>query len=318
MTEIRPLEVERTGLAAAAPALDSWYRTAGRHHLPWRLTRDSYAVLVSEVMLQQTQVSRVLPAYISWLGRWPALVDLASASPGDVIRQWAGLGYNRRALNLHRAAGRLLANDFARVPADPGLLVSLPGVGRYTAAAVSSFAGERRVAVVDTNIARVLGRHQLGLPSGRDAPAAAIWRLAEALLPATGAAARDHNLALMDLGALVCRASAPRCEACPVAASCAWFAAGRPAAALAPARTPRFESTDRFARGRILDALRSSPRSASELAGRLPPVHAARLDRLLGALVRDGLVVALPEGAWALPGDHEARQGSTSIASPKL
>ena len=266
-------------------------------------------------MLQQTQVSRVLPAYASWIERWPTLAHLARAAAGDVIRQWSGLGYNRRALNLHRAARQLLEEGAAQVPVDPLLLSGLPGVGRYTAAAVASFAGQRPVPVVDTNIGRVLARQSLGLNSPRDAPPSVVWRLATEYLPASGLSPRDHNLALMDLGALVCRAALPLCERCPVASTCRWLAAGRPAAAHAGPKAPRFETTDRYARGRIIDALRIAPRSSTALAEALRPQHAAGVERLLDGLARDGLVVAQPDALWALPGDL---YGSRSIASPKL
>ncbi|MGD9933178.1 MAG: A/G-specific adenine glycosylase [Dehalococcoidia bacterium] len=298
-----PLEAEPLDRGTALSGLDAWYVSTGRHALPWRLTRDPYAVLVSEVMLQQTQVSRVLPAYAAWLGRWPTLPHLAAAAAGDVIRQWSGLGYNRRALNLHRAAAELLEQGSMDVPIESGRLESLPGIGPYTAAAVASFAGEQPGPVVDTNIGRVLARHRLGLNSPREATPTAVWRLAGQYVPQSGPESRHHNLALMDLGALVCRAAAPLCEACPVAATCRWLAAGRPAAVRAGRKAPRFETTDRYARGRVIDALRLAPRSLAALAEALPPQHAAGVEGLLAGLARDGLVVAQPGAMWALPGD---------------
>jgi A/G-specific adenine glycosylase len=169
-------------------ALLAWFDEYGRD-LPWRRTRDPYAVLVSEVMLQQTQVARVVPRYLAWLERWPSVEALAAATPADVIREWQGLGYNRRALNLHRAARHIAAEGW------PENLTELPGVGRYTADAVARFAFDRPVLPVDVNVRRVLDR-----TGGSFGPASA------------------H--ALMDLGATVCLARIPRCHACPLAERC--------------------------------------------------------------------------------------------------
>jgi A/G-specific adenine glycosylase len=168
--------------------LSAWFRQNGRD-LPWRKTHDPYAILVSEVMLQQTQVARVVPRYLAWLERWPSLDALAAAPLGDVIRAWQGLGYNRRALNLHRAARRVAADGW------PEDLTELPGVGRYTADAVACFAFDRPILPVDTNVRRVTERTQ-----GSFGPASA------------------H--ALMDLGATVCLARVPRCDSCPLAERC--------------------------------------------------------------------------------------------------
>lgn len=299
----RPAEARAAHSSDSVPRLMDWYRAAGRHSLPWRFSRDPYAVLVSEVMLQQTQVSRVIPAYGAWLARWPHVSNLAAASQGDVIRQWSGLGYNRRALNVHRAASILLATGAATVPVDPALLVTFPGIGRYTAGAVASFAGELPVPVVDTNIARVLARHYVGLGSVRDASPSRLWHLAAELLPAAGPAARHHNLALMDLGATLCRSAAPSCGSCPVANSCRWLLAGRPAPTAGASVAPRFETTDRFARGRIIDALRRAPHSHEDLSTLLPLPHSTETARLLCGLERDGLVVRSAVGLWTLPGD---------------
>lgn len=276
-----------------------WYREHGRHGLPWRLTRDPYAVLVSEIMLQQTQVERVLPYYTAWLERWPTFSDLAAATPADVIREWRGLGYNRRALHLHRLAVTVTGEYGHELPRDPEALLSLPGIGPYTAAAVRSFAREERVAVADTNIARTLARAVLGAASQHGVHPRAIAGLATSLLPASGA--RDHNLALMDLGALVCAARGPRCGECPLAGVCAWRAAGHPGPAAARQPAPKFEQTNRFARGRIIDALRSAPASAGELAAMLPPAHAARIAVYLASLERDALVVRASADLWSLP-----------------
>jgi A/G-specific adenine glycosylase len=245
-------------------ALLRWYARV-RRPLPWRATRDPYALLVSEVMLQQTQALRVVPYYERWLKRFPDPAALAAAAPREVLAAWSGLGYNRRALALRAAAAVVVKDGW------PDDLTELPGVGPYTAAAVGSFAWDRQVAAVDTNVRRVLARHD-----GVARPPGALARRVAELLPEGRAA--DFNQAMMELGATVCRPRAPRCEACPVEAGCAGGAA--PPAQRRPA--PRFETTDRWARGRIVAAL---------LAGEPLPVAGARLERALAGLERDGLVV---------------------------
>lgn len=276
-----------------------WYRQHGRHALPWRMTRDPYAILVSEVMLQQTQVERVVPRYAAWLERWPTFGALATASPADVIREWRGLGYNRRALSLHRTAITVLREHGGQLPRDPAGLLRLPGVGPYTAAAIRSFAYEESVAVADTNIARTIARAILGVESQRDVMARVIAEAAAALLPVPGA--RDHNLAVMDLGATVCSARAPRCGACPLNEICAWHAAGQPPGAAASRPAPKFEHTARYARGRIVDALRQAPATTAELGAMLPRRHAARAADYLASLERDALVVRAAGDLWSLP-----------------
>ena len=283
-------------------ALGRWYRANGRHDLPWRLTRDPYAVLVSEVMLQQTQVERVRPRYEAWLERWPTAASLAQAPAAAVIREWSGLGYNRRAVNLQRAAREALQR-FGKIPVDEAKLRSLQGVGPYTAAAVACFAGGRRAVALDTNVARVVARALLGRATARAPYGTDLQDAAEAWLPARGA--RDHQLAVMDLGAMVCRASAPACEVCPLARNCAWLAAGRPESrsAIPQATVAPFESTARFARGRIVAMLaEGSPLAADAVAARLPEEHRAACGRYLEALARDG-IVALREGRWGLAED---------------
>jgi A/G-specific adenine glycosylase len=245
----------------------AWYERV-RRPLPWRATRDPYALLVSEVMLQQTQALRVVPYYERWLARFPDPAALAAAPVRDVLALWSGLGYNRRALTLQRAAAIVAADGW---PAD---LTSLPGVGPYTAAAVASFAWDAQVAAVDTNVRRVLTRRE-GLDV--DVPARA-----QALVPPGRAA--TFNQAMMELGAVVCRPRAPECDACPVAPGCGRFI-------VAPARRKavRFEDTDRYARGRALAAL---------LAGDDVPAFA---ERVLPGLERDGLIVLDPNGRPQLP-----------------
>jgi A/G-specific adenine glycosylase len=257
----------------------AWYAAHGRD-LPWRRTRDPYRLLVSEVMLQQTQVARVVPVYGAWLERFRDERALAGAAPADVLRVWSGLGYNRRALAL-RAAARIVARD--GWPHDAAGLRALPGVGPYTAAAVAAFAWDEPVAAVDTNVRRVIERRD-GVRRG---PAALARRAAE-LVPAERAAA--WNQAMMELGATVCRPRAPRCDVCPVRAGCA---GPGPAAPQAPRRRVRFEDSDRWARGRVVAAL--------AVGVPLPRLADDRRERVLAGLERDGLVVR--RGALvALPG----------------
>ncbi len=285
--------------ASIREPLARWYREHGRHSLPWRLTRDTYAVLVSEVMLQQTQVERVVPRYARWLERWPDAAPLAAESPAEVIREWGGLGYNRRALHLHGAA-TALASRFQATRPGVAELRALPGVGPYTASAVACFAGEEHVAVVDTNIARVIARVVLGQASPRQVLARTTAIAAESLLAATGA--RDHNLALMDLGAMVCTVRDPGCGVCPLSQKCAWLAAGKPPGEGPIARHQPFETTARFARGRIVDALRDAPAlGEDEVRSLLPPAHQSRVARYLQTLERDGLLEH-HDGRWALAG----------------
>ncbi|MSQ62035.1 MAG: A/G-specific adenine glycosylase [Dehalococcoidia bacterium] len=283
-----------------AVSLLRWYAANGRHALPWRSTTDPYTVLVSEVMLQQTQVDRVLPKYHQFLTAFPTFAALAEAPLAEVIRCWQGLGYNRRAVNLHRIAR--VAAERGGLPADPAELRRLPGIGVYTAAAIASFAHGRDVAMVDTNIRRVLGRALLGDAAPTDAAAR---RLAAPRLPP--GRGRDWNLALMDLGAMVCTARAPACSACPLAQSCVWNAAAP--RALREFRAPyrpaeRFVGSRRYYRGRIVDALRALSPGASLSLAVLGP--AARPDYddaqepwladLLAALARDGLVTLDEQG----------------------
>jgi A/G-specific adenine glycosylase len=279
-----------------------WYDSAARD-LPWRAAGATpWAVLVSEIMLQQTPVARVLPAYDAWLRRWPTPGALAADSPGEAVRMWGKLGYPRRALRLHKCAVELVARFGGAVPSDADALLSLPGIGAYTARAVAAFAFGQRQPVVDTNVRRVVaravaGRGDAGPPSwARDLAAV------EALLPASPSRAARFSVALMELGALVCTARSPRCGECPVAAACAWRLAGSPGYDGPTVRPQRFAGTDRQVRGLLLDVLRAT----SE------PVHRRPLDavwpdpiqrdRALGTLVADGLIDPLPDGRYALPG----------------
>jgi A/G-specific adenine glycosylase len=222
-------------------ALRKWFRVNGRD-LPWRKTRDPYRILVSELMLQQTQVSRVVPRYAEFLDTFPTLYQVARARPKRVTEAWAGLGYYARARNLH-ALARLVTNNGrereATLPADASELRTLPGVGAYTAGAVSSFAYERRAELVDTNVARVLKRvfaPSADVKSTRGQKI--VWQIAREILPRTGKATWAHNQALMELGALVCTARVAYCSACPVQRHCASYAAD-PASTAAGTRRER-------------------------------------------------------------------------------
>lgn len=200
--------------------LATWFRRAGRD-LPWRRTRDPYRILVSELMLQQTQVSRVVEFYDRFLNRFPTLGHVARAPQRKVMESWEGLGYYARARNLHALSKEVGATRDGVLPADAAELRTLPGIGAYTAGAVSSFAFERRAALVDTNVARVLSRvfaPRLKPKSPRDQKQ--LWGIAEMILPRTGKAAWTHNQALMELGALICTARIKRCGVCPVSAGC--------------------------------------------------------------------------------------------------
>lgn len=217
--------------------LRAWYRRSHRD-LPWRKTRDPYRILVSELMLQQTQVSRVIDYYDAFLARFPSLAELARAPRKAVMEQWSGLGYYARARNLHQLARTVAprGEPNTAIPSDVEALRALPGIGAYTAGAVASFAYERRAALVDTNVSRVLGRVFLPRQDVKKGPGhRAVWALAERLLPRTGKAAWVHNQALMELGALVCTARVMHCERCPVRGVCATYAGGQ-SSRLGPAR----------------------------------------------------------------------------------
>jgi A/G-specific adenine glycosylase len=284
---------------ALADRLLGWFEASARD-LPWRAPGTSpWAVLVSEVMLQQTPASRVTPVYTAWLARWPTAADLAAASAGDAVRAWGKLGYPRRALRLRECAVAVCDRFDGRVPDDVGTLLTLPGVGPYTARAVCAFAFGQRQPLVDTNVRRVVSR----LVRGEAATAPSTARdlaAVDSLLPDDARAAR-FSAALMELGATLCTSARPACPRCPVADACAWRAAGYPPTAGPTARTQRYAGTDRQVRGRLLDVLRASP----------DPVGAAELDfawpdrvqrqRALESLIADGLIDPLAGGRFALP-----------------
>jgi A/G-specific adenine glycosylase len=218
------LDLDDGRLRAFSRKLRSWFRKHGRD-LPWRRTRDPYRVLVSELMLQQTQVSRVVDYYERFLTRFPTLTHVAEAPQRSVLSKWAGLGYYARARNLHSLA-RHVTRDGGPIPDDPAKLRDLPGIGAYTAGAVASFAYERRAPLVDTNVARVLHRAFTPTIDPKSSRGQRVgWEVAARLLPRTGRASWAHNQALMELGALVCTARVRHCTRCPVAALCATRAA---------------------------------------------------------------------------------------------
>jgi len=288
------------GSSLHGPVL-AWYAVHARD-LPWRRPGTTpWGVLVSEVMLQQTPVRRVLPAYEAWLARWPTPAALAADPPGEAVRQWGRLGYPRRALRLHAASVAMVERHDGQVPSAYEDLLALPGVGSYTAAAVASFAFGQRHAVLDTNVRRVLAR----LLDGREYPpptlTAAERRAAEALLPDEPSLAARWSVAVMEIGALVCTASSPRCDACPISRHCAWRLAGRPAYDGPPRRRQLYDGTDRQCRGRLLRVLREArdPVPRAQLEAVWP--DAVQRERALDSLVADGLVEPLDHDRYRLP-----------------
>lgn len=289
----------RAGLLHAR-VLD-WYAVS-RRDLPWRETdRTPWGVLVSEVMLQQTPVARVLPVWERWMSLWPSPSHLAAAPSGEAVREWGRLGYPRRALRLHAAATAISDEHGGEVPDDEATLRTLPGIGDYTAAAVAAFAFGRRATVVDTNVRRVHAR----LVTGAALPAPSLTRgetaLATSLLPEDDGDAATWNVAVMELGALVCTARAPRCEECPVADLCTWRLAGSPPYDGPPRRGQAWEGTDRQCRGRMVQVLRESdaPVPGERLRATWP--NDLQRDRCLDALVAEGLVEALDGDRFRLP-----------------
>jgi A/G-specific adenine glycosylase len=271
---------------------------SGLRPLPWRATRDPWAILVSEVMLQQTSAARVIEPYGRFLRRFPTVRSCAEASSGDVLRAWAGLGYNRRACNLHGAAAVMADRHGGAVPADLGALRALPGVGPYTARAVLAFAFETDHAVVDVNVARVLARAVVG---DAVSPAQA-QAVADTLVPP--GRAWVWNQSLMEIGALVCTARSPACGRCPLARSCSWAGAGRPQPDPAPRRTRQsvFAGSDRQGRGRLVAALRVGPVPLCRLPAACGwPDDAGRARRVVDSLVSEGLARRGPGGMVMLP-----------------
>lgn len=302
MPPARPVPVPTRPVTARwlTSRVTSWYGSHARD-LPWRAGDASpWGVLVSEFMLAQTPVSRVLPVWPAWLRRWPTPAALAAVEPGAAIRAWGRLGYPRRAIRLHATARAIETDHDGVVPATEAQLRALPGVGAYTAAAVAAFAYHRRAIVLDTNVRRVLGRLLAAQPLPRPAVDRAEQVRAEELLPRAGAAAARWSVALMELGALVCTARSPACTSCPLQDRCAWWLAGSPEPA---ERGPRqaYVGTDRQARGRLLGILRDvdSPVDEEEFVAAWPAT--AQRDRALTGLVADGLAVHDGPGHYRLP-----------------
>ncbi|NEG55833.1 A/G-specific adenine glycosylase [Bifidobacterium platyrrhinorum] len=300
-----------SGTAARAarvrPRLAAWWEANARD-LPWRFGRTTpWGVLVSEVMSQQTQMSRVVPYWTAWMERWPDAAALADAPKSDVITMWGRLGYPRRALRLQECARVVAAECGDGLPHGYDALTALPGVGDYTASAVMSFAYGERIAVIDTNIRRVLSRVFAGEESRGGAASPAERALAAGVLPRDAARSVTWNQSVMELGALVCTAKSPLCDHCPVRDDCAFLAAGRPG--LGQRRTrprQRFQGTDRQVRGIVLDALRRLPEGENALERAtietLWKDH-AQLDRCVAGLDEDGLIEMLPGGSVRLPLD---------------
>jgi A/G-specific adenine glycosylase len=289
-------------VSIAEPVI-AWFSGNGRD-LPWRRPGFSaWGTLVSEFMLQQTPVARVVPRLEAWLDRWPTPAHLAAVPVGEAVRAWDRLGYPRRAMYLHACAVAITERHGGQVPDSVEDLLALPGVGDYTARAVAAFAYGHRHPVVDTNVRRVLARAVAG--QGEAGPPSTKRDLAamEGILPQSLEDARATNAGVMELGALVCTSRSPRCDACPIAALCAWRTTGYPAYAGKPAAVQkRFEGSDRQVRGLIMAELRASeiPVTAAELAGVWP--DATQRDRALAGLLRDGLAVGSPAVGYLLPG----------------
>lgn len=284
-------------------SLLGWFDTEERD-LPWRRTGvTAWQILMSEIMLQQTPVSRVAPIWEEWVQRWPVPSKMAASSPAEVLRAWGKLGYPRRALRLHECAGVLASEHGDVVPEDVETLLSLPGIGAYTARAVACFAYGQRVPVVDTNVRRVIARAVHGAAEPGNPSNTRDLADAQALLPRSRAKAARYSAALMELGALICTAKNPACLLCPLP-ECSWIEAGSPEYTGPAKKVQKFAGTDRQVRGKLMSVLRESR----------GPVERARLDvvwlsdpgqrdRALHSLLVDGLVEQTDEGLFALAGE---------------
>lgn len=284
--------------------LAAWWESNARD-LPWRFGRaTAWGVLVSEVMSQQTQMSRVVPYWTAWMERWPDARALADAPKAEVITAWGRLGYPRRALRLQECARTVAERYDGALPRTYDELVALPGVGDYTASAVMSFAFGERIAVIDTNIRRVLARAFRGEESLGGSASQVERETARRLLPESDKVSVVWNQAVMELGATVCTAKAPLCESCPIAGQCAFLRNGRPG--LGQRRTrprQRFQGTDRQVRGLVLEALRGLPSGGTLERARVDRLWEDRvqLDACVASLDDDGLVEMLPDGSLRLP-----------------
>jgi A/G-specific adenine glycosylase len=284
----------------AALVLD-WF-PANARDLPWRRPETTpWGVLVSEFMLQQTPVARVEPVWTAWMAQWPVPSALAAASRAEVLRAWGKLGYPRRALRLHEAAGVIAAEHGDVVPSDIVALEALPGVGSYTARAVAAFGYGLRCPVVDTNVRRVVARAVHGHGDAGPARTTADLADVDALLPPDDRPAAVVSAGLMELGAVICTARTPRCGLCPVRSECAWHAAGRPEYTGPRKPVQGFAGTDRQVRGRLLDVLRGADGPVERALLDAAWSDAAQRDRCLHSLLVDGLAEQLDDGRFALP-----------------
>jgi len=279
----------------------AWYESNARD-LPWRSpSATPWGVLVSEIMLQQTPVNRVMPVWHEWMKRWPTPRDLAAEPSGEAVRAWGRLGYPRRALRLHATAKAITERHDGEVPSSHAELLALPGIGSYTAAAVASFAYRQRHAVLDTNVRRVLAR----LISGDEYPPKSQTKAevatAESLLPLDPPTAALWSVAVMELGALVCTARTPRCVDCPVLDKCTWQLEGRPAYDGPPRRGQTYAGTDRQCRGRLMAVLREAEGPVEKPALDIVWSDPVQRERALDTLIADGLVDPLNDGRYALP-----------------
>jgi len=283
-----------------ADLLIAFFDEHGRK-LPWREnTASPWAVLVSEVMLQQTPVVRVLPVFSEWMERWPKPADLAADTPASAIRTWGRLGYPRRALRLHAAATAIAVDHRGVVPDTVETLLTLPGIGQYTARAVAAFAFGARTPVVDTNVRRVLSRVVRGVDEPREPATTADRALMTTLLPVDPPRAARFSAAVMELGALICSARSPTCESCPLGDRCRWRLAG---SRLGEARraVQTWHGTDRQVRGRIMALLRAGDGPVSVATVGQLEVQAAQVERCLASLIADGLVVRVSDAHLGLP-----------------
>lgn len=298
---------DRAHVAFLQRTVLDWYAVHARE-LPWRDPSCSpWGVLLSEVMAQQTPLARVEPAWREWMSRWPTPAALAAESPGEVVRAWGRLGYPRRALRLREAAAAIVEHHDGEVPHTEAELKALPGIGDYTAAAVVAFAFGGRSVVVDTNVRRVEARVVTGVEQAAPSLNRAELELAASLVPESAQESAVWNVAVMELGALVCTARAPRCDVCPVRPKCAWDLAGRPAYDGPARRGQKWHGTDRQVRGIIVQTLRDAvaPVPRADLA---PGRDETQVDRCLAGLIEDGLVEPVGAERFSLPGHDEVEE----------
>lgn len=283
----------------AAKAI-AWFDEHARD-LPWRHSDTTpWGVMVSEFMLQQTPVGRVLPVWISWMARWPTPSALAADPAAEAIRAWGRLGYPRRALRLHGCAVTIVERHGGDVPADAAELLALPGVGTYTANAVAAFAFERRHPVVDTNVRRFVTRAVGGRADAGAATTSADLRAVEALLPSEPARAARASAAFMEIGAIICTARDPKCHECPMWTVCGWRLAGSPPSDLPPRKSQGYAGTDRQIRGALMAVLRDADRPIARTRLDLSWPDSGRRDNALAGLIADGLATEVGPGLYAL------------------